>query len=60
MKQGPSLGVIADQSHELSGFIGLNHGGYYRMEADALGLAGKTDFLELLQLGGYRGLGLDG
>ena len=60
VKQGPSLGVIADQSHELSGFIGLNHGGYYRMEADALGLAGKTDFLELLQLGGYRGLGLDG
>ena len=60
VKQGPSLGVIADQSHELSGFIGLNHGGYYRMEADALGLSGKTDFLELLQLGGYGGLGLDG
>ena len=57
---GPSLGVIAEQAHELSGFIGLNHGGYYRMEADALGLSGKTDFLELLQLGGYRGLGLDG
>ena len=60
VNQGPSLGVIADQAHELSGFIGLNHGGYYRMEADALGLGGKTDFLELLQLGGYRGLGLDG
>ena len=60
VNQGPSLGLIADQARELSGFIGLNHGGYYRMEADALGLAGKTDFLELLQLGGYRGLGLDG
>ena len=60
VNQGPSLAVIADQAHELSGFIGLNHGGYYRMEADALGLTGKTDFLELLQLGGYRGLGLDG
>ena len=28
------------------------------MEADALGLEGQTDFLELLQFGGYRGLGL--
>ncbi len=60
VNESPSLGVIADQTHELSGFIGLNHGGYFRREADALGLTGKMDFLELLQFGGYRGLRLDG
>lgn len=58
--RGPSLGVIADQARELGGVIGLNHGGYTRLEADSLALAGKMDFLELLQFGGYRGLGLDG
>ena len=57
---GPSLAVIGDQARELGGYMGLNHGGYYRREADYLGLTGKSDFLELLQLGGYRGLGLDG
>ncbi len=57
---GPSLGLISDQAHQLGGYIGLNHGGYDHMEADALGLEGQTDFLELLQFGGYRGLGLDG
>ena len=60
VNESPSLGVIADQAHQLSGFIGLNHGGYFRREADALGLTGKMDFLELLQFGGYRGLRLDG
>jgi len=60
VNEWPSLGVIADQAHELSGFIGLNHGGYFRREADALSLTGKMDFLELLQFGGYRGLRLDG
>ena len=58
--RGPSLGVIGDQAHELGGVIGLNHGGYTRLEADSLALSGKMDFLELLQFGGYRGLGLDG
>ena len=58
--QGPSLGIIADQARELGGFVGLNHGGYTRMEADSLILNHKIDFLELLQFGGYRGLGLDG
>ena len=57
---GPSLAVIGDQARELGGYMGLNHGGFYRLEADYLGLTGKADFLELLQLGGYRGLGLDG
>ena len=57
---GPSLGVIGDQARQLGGAIGLNHGGYTRLEADSLALAGKMDFLELLQFGGYRGLGLDG
>ena len=57
---GPSLAVIGDQARELGGYMGLNHGGYYRLEADYVGLTGKADFLELLQLGGYRGLGLDG
>ena len=57
---GPSLGVIGDQARKLGGAIGLNHGGYTRLEADSLALAGKMDFLELLQFGGYRGLGLDG
>ena len=57
---GPSLAVIGDQARELGGVIGLNHGGYTRLEADSLALAGKMDFLELLQFGGYRGLGLDG
>src|SRR5690606_11353248 len=56
----PSLELIADQAHELNGFVGLNHGGYDEQQADGLGLSGKTDFLELLQFGGYRGLGLDG
>ena len=60
VNRGPSLGVIADQAHESRGFIGLNHGGYHRQEADALALTGKMDFLELLQFGGYRGLGLQG
>lgn len=58
--RGPSLGVIGDQARELGGVIGLNHGGYTRLEADSLALSGKMGFLELLQFGGYRGLGLDG
>ena len=58
--RGPSLGVIGDQARELGGVIGLNHGGYARLEADSLALSGKMEFLELLQFGGYRGLGLDG
>ncbi len=58
--RGPSLGIIGDQARELGGVIGLNHGGYTRLEADSLALSGKMDFLELLQFGGYRGLGLDG
>ena len=58
--KGPSLGIIGDQARELGGVIGLNHGGYTRLEADSLALSGKMDFLELLQFGGYRGLGLDG
>jgi len=60
VEQGPSLAVIADQAHALRGFIGLAHGGYHREEADGLLLANKMDFLELLQFGGYRSLGLDG
>ena len=60
VNEAPSLGLIADQTHEMSGFIGFAHGGYSRREADALGLSGKIDFLELLQFGGYRGLELDG
>ncbi|HUU27732.1 MAG TPA: CehA/McbA family metallohydrolase [archaeon] len=58
--QGPSLGVIADQTHMLRGYIGLAHGGYDKQEADCLLLRDKMDFLELLQFGGYRSLGLDG
>ncbi len=58
--RGPSLGIIGDQARELGGVIGLNHGGYTRLEADSLALSGKMEFLELLQFGGYRGLGLDG
>jgi hypothetical protein len=57
---GPSLSVIADQAHRLHGFIGLNHGGYPHQESDALLLENKMDFLELLQFGGYRSLGLHG
>ena len=57
---GPSLAVIADQSHELNGFIGLAHRGYHDQEADGLLLQNKMDFLELFQFGGYRSLGLDG
>ncbi|HLA39148.1 MAG TPA: CehA/McbA family metallohydrolase, partial [Candidatus Glassbacteria bacterium] len=60
VSRSPSLGVIADQTHRLNGFIGLAHGGYYRTETDGLLLDGKLDFLELLQFGGYRSLGLDG
>src|SRR5690606_33012462 len=57
---GPSLAVIADQTHALEGFIGLAHGGYHNAEADRLLLDGKMDFLELLQFGEYRSLGLEG
>lgn len=57
---GPSLAVIADQAHALRGFIGLNHGGYFNQEADRLLLESKMDFLELLQFGEYRSLGLAG
>jgi len=57
---GPSLGVIADQAHEHNGFVSLNHGGYPFQEADGVLLEDKMDFLELLQFGGYRSLGLDG
>ena len=57
---GPSLAVIADQTHTLNGFIGLAHGGYFNQEADRLVLDGKLDFLELLQFGEYRSLGLSG
>ncbi|MEA1997488.1 MAG: CehA/McbA family metallohydrolase [Gemmatimonadota bacterium] len=60
VEKGPSLGVIADQTHKLRGFIGLAHGGYHCQEADGILLADKMDFLELLQFGGYRSLGLDG
>lgn len=60
INESPSLSLIADQAHELNGYIGLLHGGYDHREADRLGLEGKMDFLELLQFGGYRGLGLEG
>ncbi len=60
VNDSPSLSLIADQAHQLNGFIGLLHGGYDHMEADRLGLEGKMDFLELFQFGGYRGLGLEG
>jgi hypothetical protein len=57
---GPSLAVIADQTHALHGFIGLAHGGYSNQEADRLLLDSKLDFVELLQFGEYRSLGLPG
>ena len=57
---GPSLAVIADQAHARHGFIGLAHGGGNKAEADRLLLESKMDFLELLQFGGYRGVGLEG
>ena len=60
VEKGPSLAVIADQAHEKNGFIGLAHGGYSDMEADGLLLDDKMDFIELLQFGGYRSLGLEG
>jgi hypothetical protein len=58
--KGPSLATVADQAHALNGFIGLNHGGYNNAEADRLLLDRKMDFLELLQFGEYRSLGLEG
>ncbi len=60
VERGPSLAVIADQTHALRGFIGLAHGGYFNQEADGLLLESKMDFLELLQFGEYRSLGLAG
>lgn len=58
--RGPSLATIADQAHALRGFIGLAHGGYVNQEADGLLLENKLDYLELLQFGEYRSLGLTG
>ncbi len=52
--RGPSLAVIADQTHALRGFIGLSHGGLYNMEGDRLLLEDKMDFLELLQFGSFQ------
>jgi hypothetical protein len=60
VNRGPSLAVIADQTHALRGFIGLAHGGYFNQEADRLLLDSKMDFVELLQFGEYRSLGLAG
>jgi hypothetical protein len=60
VENGPSLSLIAEQTHRSNGFIGLAHGGYFHKEADGLLLADNMDFLELLQFGGYRSLGLDG
>jgi hypothetical protein len=60
VERGPSLAVIANQTHDVNGYIGLAHGGYSHQEADGLLLDNKMDFLELLQFGGYRSLGLDG
>jgi hypothetical protein len=60
VERGPSLATIADQVHAARGFIGLAHGGYSDKEADRLLLENKLDFLELLQFGEYRGLGLAG
>jgi hypothetical protein len=58
---GPSLALIADQTHALRGFIGLAHGGVNgRTEVDRLLLESKMDYLELLQFGDYRGIGLEG
>ena len=58
--RGPSLAIIADQTHALRGFIGLAHGGYFNQEADRLLLDAKMDYVELLQFGEYRSLGLAG
>jgi hypothetical protein len=60
VNRGPSLAVIADQTHALRGFIGLAHGGYFNQEADRLLLDRKMDYVELLQFGEYRSLGLPG
>ena len=60
VNKGPSLATIADQAHERRGFISSNHGGYHNQEVDGLLLESKMDFVELLQFGGYRSLGLEG
>ncbi|MBL9200182.1 MAG: CehA/McbA family metallohydrolase [Opitutaceae bacterium] len=60
VERGPSLGTIADQAHAARGFIALAHGGYFEKEADRLLLERKMDFLELLQFGEHRSLGLAG
>jgi hypothetical protein len=52
--RGPALATIADQAHELHGFIGLAHGGLYNMEGDRLLLEDKMDYLELLQFGSFQ------
>jgi hypothetical protein len=59
-RAGPSLAVIADQAHAAKGFIGLAHGGNFNMETDRLILENKMDYLELLQFGTYRNIGLPG
>lgn len=60
VERGPSLATIADQAHAARGFIGLAHGGYSDKEADRLLLERKMDYLELLQFGEHRSLGLTG
>lgn len=60
VERGPSLATIADQVHAARGFIALAHGGYFEKEADRLLLETKMDFLELLQFGEHRSLGLSG
>jgi len=60
VERGPSLATIADQAHTARGFIGLAHGGYSEKEADRLLLESRMDYLELLQFGEHRSLGLSG
>jgi hypothetical protein len=57
--KGPALATIYDQTVERSGAMGHAHGGS-NQEIFSDVVLRKSDWVELLQFGGYRGIRLDG
>jgi hypothetical protein len=57
--KGPALATIYDQTVERSGAMGHAHGGSSQ-EIYADVVLRKSDWVELLQFGGYRGIRLEG
>lgn len=59
VRVGPAIATIYDQTLEVSGALGHAHGGYDQEILSDIVL-GKSDWVELLQFGFYRGIELKG